>query len=65
MFIREPFKAPPGAKETFEVRYAKGRKPFQTLPEAEAFAQAEADEGRWGDVSRVVTMPLSTHGQRD
>src|SRR3546814_7296260 len=39
MFIKQPWKAPPGATTAYEVRYHRGRKPFSSLSEAQAFAK--------------------------
>src|SRR3546814_16019011 len=36
MFIKQPWKAPPGATTAYEVRYHRGRKPFSSLSEAPA-----------------------------
>lgn len=60
MFIRSPFRAPPGSKTTYEVKYPKGRKPFPTEPEANAFAKAErAADGGWAEVNMIVSINVS------
>ncbi len=60
MFIREPFKAPPGSKTTYEVKYPKGRKPFPTQREADAFAaEQRAAEGGWAEVNMIVAICVS------
>lgn len=58
MFVREPFKAPHGATVTFEVRYAKGRKPFPTRKEADTFAAEQRKEGGWAAIDQVVKLEV-------
>lgn len=61
MFIREPFRAPPGARTSYAVKYNKGRKPFTLLCEAELFAQeqrASTEEG-WAQIDMVVEITVS------
>jgi hypothetical protein len=60
MFIREPFKAPPGSRTSYEVRYPKGRKPFTKLSEATLFAaeQREGVEGGWAEVNMIVSITV-------
>lgn len=58
MFIRKPFKAPPGASVTFEVRYAKGRKPFDALADAKTFADSERAGGSWAAINQVITIEV-------
>lgn len=57
MFIREPFKVPPGAESSFEVRYAKGRKPFATRAESDVFAaEQRALPNGWAEISQVIRI---------
>lgn len=57
MFIRAPFKAPPGSTTSYEVRYNKGRKPLPTLSEATAFAKDQrAAEGGWAEINMIVSI---------
>jgi hypothetical protein len=57
VFIKPPFKAPPGAEETFEVRYSKGRKPFATRKDADQFAKDQrALADGWAEVSQVIKI---------
>ncbi len=57
MFIRPPFKAPPGSVESFEVRYSKGRKPFGSRKDADAFAKEQrAETEGWAEVSQVIKI---------
>jgi hypothetical protein len=57
VFIKPPFKAPPGSSESFEVRYSKGRKPFATRSEADQFAKDQrALPDGWAEVSQVIKI---------
>lgn len=59
MFIREPFKAPPGSKTAYEVRYRQGRKPFPTHTEAKAFADQQRNgEDGWAEINMIVSIPV-------
>lgn len=58
MFIREPFKAPPGSKTTYEVKYPKGRKPFDDAIAAHLFAAEERANG-WAEVNMIVSINVS------
>lgn len=60
MFIRPPFKAPPGSTTSWDVKFPKGRKPFKNQIEANAFAaeQRAMPEG-WAEISMVVSMVVS------
>jgi hypothetical protein len=56
MFVREPFRAPPGSVTTYEVKYPKGRKPFATLTEAQGFAELVRDDGGWAEINMIVSI---------
>lgn len=58
MFIKpKPFQGPPGSTVSYEVRYAKGRKPFATRAEADAFAQDQrAAEDGWAEVAQIIRI---------
>ncbi|MFC3214640.1 hypothetical protein [Novosphingobium panipatense] len=46
---------PLGAKQTFSVRYRGGKKPFDALEDARAFAKAErSNEGGWAEITQVI-----------
>ncbi|API58545.1 hypothetical protein BSL82_03820 [Tardibacter chloracetimidivorans] len=59
MFLREPWKPPPGATSSYEVRYQRGRKPFATLAEARAFAveQRALEEG-WASINQIFSIEI-------
>jgi len=44
---------PNGAVKSFEVRYSKGRKPFDNLKDAQAFAVAERESGGWAEIAQL------------
>lgn len=57
MFVRDPIKVPPGADQSFEVRYSKGRKPFADRKAADAFAaEQRALSDGWAEVSHVIKI---------
>lgn len=58
MFIRDPFKAPPGSVTSYEVRYVKGRKPFATQAEAVSFATEQRAEGGWASINQIVSIEV-------
>lgn len=48
-------KPPAGATQKFQVRYRGGRKPFDTLPQAQAFAKAErGNDGGWAEITQLI-----------
>lgn len=59
MFIKPPkITLPASADVSYEVRYAKGRKPFTVRREADDFAKEQRDAGGWAEITtvyRVVT----------
>lgn len=44
---------PASAVLSFEVRYSKGRKPFENLPDAQAFAATERANGGWAEIAQL------------
>jgi hypothetical protein len=44
---------PPSATLSFEVRYSKGRKPFDNLPDAQSFAATERANGGWAEIAQL------------
>ena len=61
MFIREPFKAPPGSTTTYEVKYNKGRKPFELKSDATNFARAcRGETNGWAEVNMIVSINVET-----
>src|SRR3546814_6809095 len=59
MFIKQPWKAPPGATTAYEVRYHRGRKPFSSLSEAQAFAKAQRETADgWASINQLVSIEI-------
>jgi hypothetical protein len=51
----KPTEVPKDAKVSFAVKYKGGRKPFDNLPDAMAFAGTQRDQvDGWAEVTRVV-----------
>lgn len=44
---------PKGSTQSFEVRYSKGRKPFDNLKDAQAFAATERENGGWAEIAQL------------
>lgn len=57
MFIK-PTKVtiPANADVSYEVRYAKGRKPLETEREAKDFAKEQRDAGGWAEITKVYRV---------
>lgn len=62
MFVdKKPFKAPPGSRVSWAVKYPKGRKPFTLQCEAELFAaeQRHSTPEGWAQIDMVVEITVS------
>lgn len=51
---------PKDAALSFEVRFSKGRKPFETLAAAQAFAATERAAGGWAEIAQLGRLIVET-----
>lgn len=58
MFIKaKPFAGPPGSETDYEVRFPKGRKPFKSRTDADAFAKEQrALPDGWAEVTQCIRI---------
>ena len=53
MFQKPKVTWPAGSVQSYEVRYSKGRKPFEKLSDAQAFAATERENGGWAEIAQL------------
>ncbi len=53
MFQKPKAVWPSASTTSFEVRYSKGRKPFEHLADAKAFAASERSSGGWAEIAQL------------